>query len=389
MQDPTRNTYPVDYANVVITKGDPATDLSLGGYVREHPDYHFAAKVYDRAGECGIGSGRISELTVWHRGEEIMNYSRGWDLRPSAPEHLDIMVKICAAFPQPSVEQYREFKRAQRELLAARDASDREAANLPQTRDLLQEPASQRPDQIIDTASQKRMTNPYWVAKDGELTLHVNGRARALANPLINGAEIYPEPRSLWRDVETIVLPLGELILDQVEARLGLTAPAPIFDERGAPASGLREQIEKDARHFREKLYLQTDRPGQVVIELLHEAHADLNKAATDRTLSAAANEARFHCAAALRVLEADQQTEGQYRFPPGAVEAIRNAIAAIRQDDPPPGGSFIPAFPADVFAARLRCMHALEYVEKNLHDTEPARPCRRPPREPDPDRER
>jgi hypothetical protein len=209
-----------------------------------------------------------------------------------------------------------------------------------------------------------------------------------LANTLLNAAEIYPEPRFLRRHGETMVLPLGALILDHVETRLGLTAPAAIFDERGVPASGLREEIEEEARYHREKLYLHTDRPDRRVIDLLNVAHRDLNKAAADRKLSAAANEARFHCAAALRVLEADQQMEGQYRFPPRAVEAIRSAVAAIRQDDPQPGGSFI-GIPAKVCEARFRCMRALEYVEKNLQDTQPARPRHRPRREPDPDRER
>lgn len=114
--------YPVDYSKVGLTKGDPLTDFSLSGYVRDHRDYAFSAKVYDRASEFGIDNGRVSKLTVWRRGEEVMNYSRGWDIPPSAPEHREVLGRILAAFPQPTVQQYRELKRAQRELFAARDA---------------------------------------------------------------------------------------------------------------------------------------------------------------------------------------------------------------------------------------------------------------------------
>jgi hypothetical protein len=110
--------YPVDDSKVVLAEGDPVTDLWLSGYVRGHHDYYFSAKVYDRASELGIGSGRISKLTVWHHGREVMSYDRDWDLRPSQSEHWDVLKKVVAAFPQPTKQQYRDFKRLQRGRLS-------------------------------------------------------------------------------------------------------------------------------------------------------------------------------------------------------------------------------------------------------------------------------
>ena len=50
--------------------------------MRDDPGYSFSAKVYDRASGFGINNGRVSKLTVWRDGQEIMNYDRGWDVRP-------------------------------------------------------------------------------------------------------------------------------------------------------------------------------------------------------------------------------------------------------------------------------------------------------------------
>ena len=42
----------------------------------------YSAKVYDEGSEFGINEGRISKLEVRKDGELIINYDRGWDLKP-------------------------------------------------------------------------------------------------------------------------------------------------------------------------------------------------------------------------------------------------------------------------------------------------------------------
>jgi hypothetical protein len=93
----------------------------LDGYVRGHRDYRFSAKVYSRASDYGIESGRVSKLTVWHGDKEIIGYDRGfWEIRPSEPEHERVLSKIIAAFPQPTKQQYRGFRRIQRDHTRSR-----------------------------------------------------------------------------------------------------------------------------------------------------------------------------------------------------------------------------------------------------------------------------
>ena len=40
------------------------------------------AKVYDEPSEFGINGGRISKLTLKCNGKTILNYDRGWDVKP-------------------------------------------------------------------------------------------------------------------------------------------------------------------------------------------------------------------------------------------------------------------------------------------------------------------
>ncbi len=64
-------------------------------------DYHFQAKVYDTGSKYGIDNGRVSKLCIWRTKETdghiakhcVVNYDRGWDVRP---ESVDDKI-ACAA----------------------------------------------------------------------------------------------------------------------------------------------------------------------------------------------------------------------------------------------------------------------------------------------------
>ena len=43
----------------------------------------YSAKVYDEPSEFGIEEGRISKLEVRNEGKLIINYDRGWDVKPA------------------------------------------------------------------------------------------------------------------------------------------------------------------------------------------------------------------------------------------------------------------------------------------------------------------
>lgn len=41
--------------------------------------YKVCAKIYDEPSVYGIYGGRISKLSIWKKGREILSYERGWD----------------------------------------------------------------------------------------------------------------------------------------------------------------------------------------------------------------------------------------------------------------------------------------------------------------------
>ena len=49
---------------------------------------HFWAKVYDEGSEYGIDEGRISKLTVKIDGVTVINYDRGWDIKPDEDDEV-------------------------------------------------------------------------------------------------------------------------------------------------------------------------------------------------------------------------------------------------------------------------------------------------------------
>ncbi len=49
-------------------------------------DYGVWTKHYDEGSEYGIKGGRISKLTIRKDGRELLNYDRGWDIKPDKPD---------------------------------------------------------------------------------------------------------------------------------------------------------------------------------------------------------------------------------------------------------------------------------------------------------------
>lgn len=71
--------------------------------------YSFSAKVYGEPSKYGINKGRVSKLFIWQEPGKasVVNYDRGWDIRPEGDEITEAFEKILAfleAMPVPSDE---------------------------------------------------------------------------------------------------------------------------------------------------------------------------------------------------------------------------------------------------------------------------------------------
>ena len=60
--------------------------------------YDYEAKVYDLGSEYGINGGRISKLFVKKDGRIVMNYDRGWDIRPTTREAREVLEQILRLY---------------------------------------------------------------------------------------------------------------------------------------------------------------------------------------------------------------------------------------------------------------------------------------------------
>ena len=63
--------------------------------------FHYWAKVYDEGSVYGINKGRISKLSIRNEktGAMVVNYDRGWDVRPktqSAQKVVDMLLEDFA-----------------------------------------------------------------------------------------------------------------------------------------------------------------------------------------------------------------------------------------------------------------------------------------------------
>lgn len=55
---------------------------------------HYWIKAYERKSKWGINGGKISKLTIRIDGKFVVNYDRGWDIKPDEEDH-DAMVAYC------------------------------------------------------------------------------------------------------------------------------------------------------------------------------------------------------------------------------------------------------------------------------------------------------
>lgn len=60
----------------------------------------YEAKVFDEGSHFGINGGRISKLHVIKDGTCIINYDRGWDIKPTTPEALTILGAIIIKYSE-------------------------------------------------------------------------------------------------------------------------------------------------------------------------------------------------------------------------------------------------------------------------------------------------
>ena len=60
--------------------------------------YEYEAKVYDLGSEYGINGGRISKLYVTKAGRVVINYDRGWDIKPKTAEANRILQAILQKY---------------------------------------------------------------------------------------------------------------------------------------------------------------------------------------------------------------------------------------------------------------------------------------------------
>jgi len=93
--------------DLIVITNFPATSNWIDGSAGQ---YKFSAKVFDNGSVYGIDDGRVSKLTVYSTGGEfpfqvgntIVNYDRGWDVRPKQ-EHKELfkaLMKKLEATPK-------------------------------------------------------------------------------------------------------------------------------------------------------------------------------------------------------------------------------------------------------------------------------------------------
>lgn len=61
--------------------------------------YSVSAKVFEKPSRFGIRKGRVSKLEIRTKtGKIIVNYDRGWDIRPKNPTHRSLVKQVLNKF---------------------------------------------------------------------------------------------------------------------------------------------------------------------------------------------------------------------------------------------------------------------------------------------------
>lgn len=67
-----------------------------------YKEYKWDAKVYDNPSKYGIDDGRVSKLYIRDKdGNEVVNYDRGWDIKPKNKEIKEVVDHVLKKFPNP------------------------------------------------------------------------------------------------------------------------------------------------------------------------------------------------------------------------------------------------------------------------------------------------
>jgi len=81
-------------AGLALDGGRNENSHWISGRIITLPGYTFHAKVYAEPSTFGIDDGKISELQVKKYDLEVINYDRGWDVRPETAEEKEAMHRI-------------------------------------------------------------------------------------------------------------------------------------------------------------------------------------------------------------------------------------------------------------------------------------------------------
>jgi len=81
-------------AGLALDGGRNENSHWVSGRIITMPGYTFHAKVYAEPSTYGIDDGKISKLQVKKDGHEVINYDRGWDVRPETAEQKEAMQRI-------------------------------------------------------------------------------------------------------------------------------------------------------------------------------------------------------------------------------------------------------------------------------------------------------
>ena len=84
-----------DGIKVVITKDERRINHWIKGEATG--GYKFTAKMFDEGSVYGIDKGRVSKLDIRQDNKILVNYDRGWDVKPKTPEVKQIYKRVMSA----------------------------------------------------------------------------------------------------------------------------------------------------------------------------------------------------------------------------------------------------------------------------------------------------
>jgi len=97
--------------NAVITKDERL----INDYVKGEAagGITFCAKIFDEGSVFGIDNGRVSKLDIRQGGKIVVNYDRGWDVKPKTPEikavYKSVMATLYALDKLADIEKPKDF----------------------------------------------------------------------------------------------------------------------------------------------------------------------------------------------------------------------------------------------------------------------------------------